>query len=100
MDNLDERVRDAVFWYAAGGFDSAAFRLSDEKSHVYAVSVVDVPVHRYPAIIAVMARIVDDYVVIEADNTDRPLIDRLMAAGVPRERIVRAYAGEAIPQRA
>jgi KaiC/GvpD/RAD55 family RecA-like ATPase len=36
-------------------------------------------------------------VIIEEDRTDRPLVDELIAAGIPRERIVLAYIGEAPP---
>ncbi len=42
----------------------------------------------------VLARVVGDYVIVEEDLTDRPLVDRLVAAGIPREKIILAYAGE------
>lgn len=35
-----------------------------------------------------------DKVIIERDVNDRPLVDVLIAAGIPRDRIVLAYAGE------
>jgi hypothetical protein len=41
---------------------------------------------------------VGDYVVIEEDSTDKPLVDALMVNGdVPREKIVLAYRGEVLP---
>jgi len=44
-----------------------------------------------------MAHIEGEYVVIDADNTDRPLVDKLVAAGVLRDKIIRGYAGERVP---
>jgi hypothetical protein len=48
----------------------------------------------------VMARVVDDTVVIDHDSTDRPLYKELMDAGIPREKIILAYAGEEAPTQA
>lgn len=47
--------------------------------------------------IVVLARVVDDLVIIEVDNTNKPLIDALEQRGVPRSQIVLAYAGEPVP---
>ncbi|GIK67262.1 MAG: hypothetical protein BroJett018_50560 [Chloroflexota bacterium] len=44
-----------------------------------------------------MARIKGDYIIIEDDRTDKPLVKRLVAAGIPRERIILAYANEPLP---
>jgi hypothetical protein len=44
---------------------------------------------------ALFARIIDETIIIESDNTNKPLVDALMDAGVPRTQIILAYAGEA-----
>lgn len=44
-----------------------------------------------------MARVVGDMVVIDEDITDRPLVNELVRAGIPREKIVLLYAGEQVP---
>lgn len=44
--------------------------------------------------VSILARIVGQRVIIERDVTNKPLVDALMQAGVPREQIVLAYAGE------
>lgn len=97
MDTLKQLVRDTVFWYAGGGFDLRTYPLSNEEQAVYAVNIVQYPKTTEPAGIVVQARVEGDFVVIEEDTTDRPLIDKLLDAGIPREKIIRAYAGEAIP---
>lgn len=63
--------------------------------------IVDVTDPDYPGAYSVaimmMAHIEGDYIVIDADNTDRPLYEGLMQAGIPREKIIFAYAGERVP---
>lgn len=99
MDQLDEIVKKTVFWYAAGGTNLQTFPLANEERHTYAVTIIDTPVRRRPAGVVVMARVAGDKVIIEEDVTDRPLVDALVANGVPREKIVLAYAGETLEER-
>jgi hypothetical protein len=98
MAALADVVREVVFWYAAKGLELRTFALANEPEGIYAVNVVDTPKDFRPAGVVVIARIVGDHVVIEEDLTDRPLVDRLVEAGIPRERIIKAYAGEALPE--
>ncbi|MCA0456707.1 MAG: XisI protein [Chloroflexi bacterium] len=66
-----------------------------------AFTVIIVPDYQYPrkskTTVTVMAHIVGDVIVIDEDITDRPLYEALLQAGVPREQIVLAYAGETLP---
>src|SRR5688500_10413125 len=98
MDNVDAIVKEAVSWYAAGGPNLKTFPVVTANDSGYGVIVVDSPVRQQPAGVVVFARIVGDYVVIEEDTTDRPLVDKLTAKGIPREKIICAYAGESLPE--
>lgn len=73
-----------------------SYYLEDMQEQVYAV--LDVPNSDHPLVkkpgIVVMARVVGDKVIIDEDITDRPLYEALMEAGIPRQQIVLAYAGE------
>src|SRR5690349_6295261 len=93
-------VQHEVELYNEGGtYKAQTFALSDGKRQTYAVIVVpDLP-RPFPARVVVMARVVGDYVVIDEDTTDKPLVDALMInGGIPREQIVLAYAGETLPE--
>lgn len=46
----------------------------------------------------IMVRIVSDKIVIHRDISNKPVVDALVQNGVPREQIILAYAGEAIPE--
>ncbi|MEP7292808.1 MAG: element excision factor XisI family protein, partial [Chloroflexota bacterium] len=80
----------------AGG---TLFPVLDDHNQTYAVLYVNDKYQDRPAWVVVMARVVGDYVVIDEDTTDKPLVDALMInGGIPREQIVLAYAGETLPE--
>jgi hypothetical protein len=39
-------------------------------------------------------------IVIEMDDSNKPLVDALLQAGIPRSKIILAYAGEPVPESA
>jgi hypothetical protein len=96
MAELVEIVRQEVQKYVGNGEGASLrlFFLTDELKQVYAAVAIDHPRRCEEAGIVVMARVVGDTVVIDEDNTDKPLIDALLQQGVPRGQIVRLYAGE------
>lgn len=73
----------------------------DDVRHTYAVVIVpqgEMRVEQQPSVY-VMARIENDYVIIEEDTDDKPLHEALMHnGGIPRAQIVLAYAGEPLPE--
>jgi len=95
MATLADVVKKVVFSYATGGLKLRTYALSNEQEGVYAVNVVDWPERHRPAGVVVLARIDGDKVIIEEDLTDRPLVDALVSAGIPRNRIILKYAEEA-----
>src|SRR5579859_7378469 len=92
MASLTDVVKEVVFSYASGGLNLRMYPLSNEDQRVYAVNVIDVPERNQPAAVVVLARIEDDKVIIEENITDRPLVEALVKAGIPRERIMLKYA--------
>jgi hypothetical protein len=83
------------------GFSPQAniYPMLDDTHHTYAVVIVPHQPSRLPTEIVVMARVVEDSVVIEVDTTDKPLVDALTAnQNIPREKIILAYAGEMITE--
>lgn len=96
IDTLVEIVKNAVFYYAGGGLNVETFALANDAQKTYAVIITDVPVQERSPSIVVIARISRDTVIIDADTTDKPLVDRLIENGVSREKIILAYAGEPV----
>jgi hypothetical protein len=99
MASLDEIVKKELAWYASSGFNSKSYLLMNDPEHIYGVTVIVRQAKRqFPTDVVMLVRVVGDYVVVEDDRTDKPFEDRLMAAGIPREKIILAYAGEPIPE--
>jgi vancomycin permeability regulator SanA len=100
--DFTQTVCDVVEAYATEVLLGKSYPVSDHARQYY--TVVDIP--DYPAPphfsvgISVMARVVGDKVIIDADMTDRPLWEALVQAGIPREQIILAYAGEQAPDAA
>lgn len=97
MAGLNETVRENVFWYAADNDLVKTFKFVNEAETAFAVNLLDTQDRKKNAMVAVIARVQGDYVIIEEDLTDKPLVERLVAAGIPRDKIICAYLGEPIP---
>lgn len=104
MDSLKQIVQEEVRWYAGKrgrGANVLLFPALDDEHLTYVVIGVSYP-HRGNDVgnVIVFARIVGNQVIIEEDNTDKPLHKHLMERGIPRDKIILAYAGEPIPDAA
>jgi hypothetical protein len=102
MDRVVELVevvkREVADYANVNSWKATKYYNQDDKRQIYSVIVVpDIP-RPFPARVVVMARIVDDKVIIDEDTTDRPLYEELMRNGIPREQIILAYAGETLPE--
>lgn len=104
MEPLSQIVREEVKKYAASGRGAnlRLFALLDDEQQVYGVNAIDHPRREdsEAAGVVVLARIVDNVVVVEEDATNKPLVDALLQRGVPRNQIVLAYEGDPIPDAA
>lgn len=103
MDRIDELttiVRQEVTDYAqVRGWKSHVYYVEDDKRQIY--TVIAVPTSDHPLLqkanVTLLARVVGNKVIIDQDLTDSPLYEALEVAGVPREQIILAYAGETLP---
>jgi hypothetical protein len=96
---LAQIVQHELEGYARPVLRGKTYLMTNTDQQVF--TVIDVPDHfprKFEAGIAVMARIVGDKVVIEEDIHDRPLVNELVRAGIPREQIICTYIGEKLPE--
>ena len=98
--DLASDVRREVADYVRGGdYKAASYFLENAEHHIYAMITIpdfDHPLLKKPQFVLI-ARILNEHVIIDVDITDRPLFEELMRCGIPREQIVQAYAGEQYP---
>jgi XisI protein len=101
IPDLTTIVQREVEDYATGDWwEADAYAVSDKERNIYTVVVVPAYPRKFKAGLVVMARIIGDSVIIDHDTTDRPLFRELVAAGIPREQLILAYAGETVPENA
>lgn len=97
---LQEIVRHEVGLYAGDTHEAKLYPVFDEVHQIYMVVCVPEKAEERPAWVLVMAQVIEDYVVIlEETAIDKPLVDALMInGGIPRDKIILAYAGEKLPE--
>jgi len=100
-ETLAETVRREVALYAATSDTATFYPVLDDSNHTYAIMVVEHDLVLRPAWVLILARVVDDAIIIEEDTTlEKHLVDALMVnGGIPRTKIVLAYKGESIATR-
>ncbi len=99
ISELAQKTRKEVLRYAGYSPIAKLYPLIDDSNQSYAVVMMEDSPEIKPAWIVVMARVIDNKIIIEEDTSlDKPLVDALMMnAHIPREQIVLRYAGESIP---
>lgn len=99
MDTLREIVQKAIQAYAVDGanFESHLTVSADGNLFTVVDLALDNKGHRFIAT-SLVTRLLEHRIVIEHDDNDKPLVDALLQAGIPREQIILAYAGEPVPE--
>jgi hypothetical protein len=100
MENLTQTVREAMSSYATEGENGYSYLTQSIDEDVFAVVYVSEQRGKTEIDTGLMVRIVNDRVIIMRDQNNKPLVDMLLQAGVPREQIVLAYAGEKVEETA
>jgi hypothetical protein len=100
MDNLNETLYRVVEGYAGEGLNSMGYLTQSRDGSVLAVVDVAQSGGKRVSNTMLIARLVGDHIVIEKDANSDPLYEALMQAGIPREQIILAYAGEPVPETA
>jgi hypothetical protein len=83
--------------YTGEGLNDYAYLTTNEAEQIY--TIVDIATVRGKRLVGtvLVARLVNDRIVIELDQHDKMLVDALKARGVPEAQIILAYRGDTIP---
>jgi len=99
MDALKKTVHLAMMEYAKKGLNSQSYLTRSDDNTV--LTVVTIPQQKAkPPFISLLVRIIDQHILIERDQNDKPLIDALLQASIPRSQIILVYKGENTPETA
>jgi hypothetical protein len=98
LETIAELVAREVEKYAPAGLNARNYAILDSQRQLFAaMSVAEKDITPDRVVPIVMARLEGDLVIIEADNTNKPLSEALIQAGIPAEQIVLAYSGATMP---
>ena len=99
MDTLREIVHRVIKEYAVDGANFVSSLTIRPDGNLFTVVdfAVDNKGRRFVAT-SIVTELVGNYIVIEYDDNDKPLVDALVQAGIPREQIILTYAGESLQE--
>jgi hypothetical protein len=98
MDTLKETVHREVSGYVGRGANGYSYLVANpEQTDWTVVFVLTIDGQRVVRS-GLIVRLWKESVLIEQDTNEPPLVDALVQAGVPRSRIILAYAGEPVPE--
>ena len=98
MDTLKQIVRGVVSGYAGKVLNGYSYLTQNEDGSVYTVVDVAQVKGKHISGVSLVVRLVDNKVIVERDQNDKVIVDALVQAGIKREDIILAYAGEPVPE--
>ncbi len=98
MNSLRETLKQVMQGYAGKGLNGYSYLTSSESQEIFVVVSFGEVHDKRIADAGLIVRLQNDRIIIEHDINDKILLDALMQAGVPREQIVAAYAGETVEE--
>jgi XisI protein len=100
MDHLTAVLQKELEAYTGEAYNGYAYlTASSDYTHFVVTAVGKVRDQRIINTSLVVQRL-GDLIVIDQDTNSDPLYEALLQAGVPREQIILAYAGEPVPETA
>ena len=98
MDTLKQTVKKALEGYAVKGLNSDAYLTVSPDENL--LTVVDIAQSGGQRIVetSLIVRLLNDQVIVEHDDNNKPLVDVLVQLGIPRSRIILAYLGEPVSE--
>jgi hypothetical protein len=100
MDTLRDTLRRVVMGYAGKALNGHSYLTVSSDEQIFTVVALGTIQGKRFANTGLIVQLVGDIIVIERDVNDKPLVDALVQAGVPREKVILAYAGEPVPETA
>lgn len=98
MDSVTTILHEIMMGYTGEGWNAYAYLTHDPVRQMYMVITVGQQEGRREVDTDLIVRLDGNTIIIERDLNNKPLVDALVAAGIPRQQIILAYAGEPAPE--
>lgn len=89
-------LRDEMNNYAGEGLNSHTYLTENLLQSVFTSTTISKDDNNANPFVDLFVRIIAD-TIIEEDRNSKPLVETPLQAGIPRENIILAYAGEKVP---
>jgi hypothetical protein len=86
--------------YSGKAFNGYSYLDANNEQNHFVITSVGHVRDRRVVNTAIIVQLVNDTIIIDRDIFDKPLVDALLQAGIPRSQIILAYAGESVPESA
>jgi hypothetical protein len=98
MDHVIQILKNVLNGYAGRALNGYSYLTSSADQQLFAVVSVGEVAGQHIVDTGLIVRVLNDRLIVERDLNDKPLVDALLEAGVPRKQIVLAYAGEQVEE--
>ena len=98
MDNIKGALIKALEGYTGKAFNGYSYLTSSGDQQHFVVTSVGIVQGQRIVNIGLIVQFVHDTIIIDRDINSKPLVDALVQLGIPREKIILAYAGEPVPE--
>lgn len=99
---MDQTVKDILLHelheYSRDPINGRSYLTLSPNGTMYAIIGIAKFQNKHLADADLIVECLDEWIVIHYDGHSIPLYESLVDAGIPRERIILAYAGETIPE--
>ena len=96
METLQHTLKTALAGYAGPALNGESLLTASVDGRVLTIVSIGQVAGETVVDIGLIARVVDERVIIYCDVNNKPLVEALLQAGVPRRQIVLVYAGEIV----
>lgn len=97
MSDINDVLYDTLKDYAREGLNGIDYFTMNEAHNFFVIAGMGNTMGKRFADAGIIVRVASDFVVIESDYFDPPLVNSLLQAGIPRDKIILAYQGEEVP---
>jgi len=96
MDQLIDILRSTLDDYTGDALNGYSYLTESKDGTVFTIVSIGYLPDKRIVDAGLIVHVVGDCIIIERDVNDKPLVEALPQANVPRQQIVLAYAGEAV----
>ena len=98
MDRLRETLIAVLEGYTGKAFNGYSYLTSSTDQRHFVVTSVGMVQGQRIVNSGLVVQLSGDTIIIDRDINNKPLVDALVQAGIPRTQIILAYAGEPAPE--